>query len=179
MEHLTEIKEAKKNKLIEHLSEQYSQNKISLEEYERLIEYCNKIETDKELILLEKIIEENNIANNENTGIEKINIGKTKKAISILSDVNITINEDDFMNNKITIEVFSVMGSIKINVPEGIKIINNVTPILSDIKIKGNMKTKNNKIIIINGISIMGDIKIITNTNIQNKFISSFFDIFT
>jgi hypothetical protein len=167
MERLTERKEARKNKLIEHLSEQYSQNRISLEEYERLIEYCTKIETDKELILLEKIIEENNIINNENinsenTGMEKINIGKIKKAISILSDVNITINEDDFINNKMTIKVFSVMGSIKINVPERIKIINNVTPILSDIKIKGNMETKNDKRIIINGISIMGDIKIIT-----------------
>ncbi|MDR1247798.1 MAG: hypothetical protein LBK63_00705 [Treponema sp.] len=47
--------EDKKEKITEALSKQYALNKIFLEEYERLIEYAHKIETEKiHLRLLEK-----------------------------------------------------------------------------------------------------------------------------
>jgi hypothetical protein len=46
-----------KENLVKMLSEQYSQNIINMEEYERMLEYINKIETKKEI----NIIENNNI----------------------------------------------------------------------------------------------------------------------
>ena len=57
METAVEIKETRKNQIIEKLSTYYSLNYMSLEEYERLIAYSNNIETDKELDILENIIE--------------------------------------------------------------------------------------------------------------------------
>jgi hypothetical protein len=56
-----------KDKLTQKLSEQYSQNTINMEEYERILEYINKIETGKEISIIKKIIQENNINNNELT----------------------------------------------------------------------------------------------------------------
>jgi hypothetical protein len=44
-----------KDKLAKNLSEQYSHNIISMEEYERILEYINKIETKKEASIIEKI----------------------------------------------------------------------------------------------------------------------------
>jgi len=49
--------EERKEKLTEKLSTQYSLNRISIDEYERLIKYSQNIETDKELTILEKLIE--------------------------------------------------------------------------------------------------------------------------
>jgi hypothetical protein len=41
-----------KDKLTQKLSEQYSQNIINMEEYERILEYINKIETGKEINII-------------------------------------------------------------------------------------------------------------------------------
>jgi len=49
--------EDRKEKLVDKLSTSFSLNKISLEEYERLIKYSQNIETDKELQILENLIE--------------------------------------------------------------------------------------------------------------------------
>jgi len=57
MGQLTVTAEERKEKLTEKLSTQYSLNKISIDEYERLIKYSQNIETDKELTILEKLIE--------------------------------------------------------------------------------------------------------------------------
>jgi len=56
-----------KDKLTQVLSEQYSQNIINMEEYERILEYINKIETGKEISIIQKIIQENNVNDNEIT----------------------------------------------------------------------------------------------------------------
>jgi hypothetical protein len=56
MNDITKTIEDRKEKITEELSRQYSLNKISMEEYERLIEYSHKIETEKELMILEKIV---------------------------------------------------------------------------------------------------------------------------
>jgi hypothetical protein len=80
--HMFNIDE-EKDTLAKKLSEQYSQNIISVEEYERILEYINKIETKKEINIIEKIIHENNIENNELTIIQnnEITIPKTNKNI--------------------------------------------------------------------------------------------------
>ncbi|GHV60859.1 hypothetical protein AGMMS49587_03550 [Spirochaetia bacterium] len=64
---MTDINE-KKEALIQRLSEQYAQNIISLEEYERMIAYLHKTETIKETNAIEKMAEENSITD---TDVEK------------------------------------------------------------------------------------------------------------
>jgi hypothetical protein len=57
---LREIVEERKGKAVETLSASYAKNKLPLEEYERLVEYINKIESERELIIIEKIVAEYN-----------------------------------------------------------------------------------------------------------------------
>ena len=55
---LREIIEERKEKAIETLSTSYAKNRMPLEEYERLVEYINKIESERELVVVEKIVAE-------------------------------------------------------------------------------------------------------------------------
>jgi len=57
---LREIVEERKGKAIETLSDSYAKNRLPLEEYERLVEYINKIESERELVVVEKIVAEYN-----------------------------------------------------------------------------------------------------------------------
>jgi hypothetical protein len=62
-----------KEKLTRELAEQYSQNIITVEEYEHLLEYINKIETVKSLNRIEKIIGKNGNCNrNDEIRIHKL-----------------------------------------------------------------------------------------------------------
>ena len=53
---LREIIEERKDKAIGKLSDCYAKNRLPLEEYERLVEYINKIESERELAVVEKIV---------------------------------------------------------------------------------------------------------------------------
>ena len=55
---LREIIEERKTKAIETLTVSYAKNRLPLEEYERLVEYINKIESERELAVVEKITAE-------------------------------------------------------------------------------------------------------------------------
>ena len=55
---LKEIVEERKGKAVESLSDSFAKNKLPLEEYERLVEYINKIESERELVVVEKIVAE-------------------------------------------------------------------------------------------------------------------------
>jgi hypothetical protein len=50
--------EERKDKAIENLSTSYAKDRLPLEEYERLVEYINKIESERELMVIEKIVAE-------------------------------------------------------------------------------------------------------------------------
>jgi len=153
-----EIIEDKKNKLVERLSSEYSQNNISLEEYERLIEYCHKIETDKELNILEKIIEENNAIPKNNGQINSCNnnardyctILSSRKItgllmsgniVNILGETKIYLNEEDLVEYETALNILVILGEIKIYVPENVDVICNAFPILGDMSIRENQIT--------------------------------------
>ena len=55
---LKEIVDERKEKVIENLSSSYAKNRLPLEEYERLVEYIQKIESERELVVVEKIVAE-------------------------------------------------------------------------------------------------------------------------
>jgi hypothetical protein len=55
---LREIIEERKGKAVDTLSSCYAKNRLPLEEYERLVEYINKIESERERAIVEKIVTE-------------------------------------------------------------------------------------------------------------------------
>jgi len=180
METKFEIIEDKKSKIIDRLSSEYSHNNISLEEYERLIEYCHKIETDKELVILEKIIEGNNsvpknseqIKSYDNDAGNYSTILSSRKItgslmsgnfVNILGETKIYLNEEDLIENETVLNVFVVLGEIKIFVPENVDVICNVFPILGDASVRENSRNiGNNKKLRVTGNVILGEIKIKT-----------------
>jgi hypothetical protein len=142
-----------KNKLALELSEQYSRSMINMEEYERILEYINKIETGREIAILQKIIRENN-ANNELTiAAVEVTIPKTnEKHLSMFSwrTTNIRplnsyggsffsifgtnqIIVDKLPKGRTVINVNSIFGLTEIIVPNNIRITNKIAPIFSGI----------------------------------------------
>jgi len=169
--------EEKKNRITEKLSSQYSLSRISLDEYERLIEYSQKIETEKELRILEKIVDENNAPEMkyQKTTIpdyvekDHYTVLSSKKTTgpvtsgtitNILGDHKFYIDEDDLIEDETVFEMSVLLGSVIFYVPDNVSIINKAIPILSDIKINNNLKNKGyGKRIVIRGSVILGDIK--------------------
>jgi hypothetical protein len=175
--------EDRKEKITEELSRQYSLNKISLDEYERLIEYANKIESEKELMILEKIASESNITTAyKDTGREKLNNGVVRndytilasrktpgsminevngKFISILGDTHIIVRDDDLIGDESFVDVLVVLGEIVIHVPENITVINKAVPVLGGVFEDGkNRQNNQDKKLTITGKIILGNITI-------------------
>ena len=138
-----------KEKLFDKLSEQYSKNIINIEEYERIVEYVNKLETNSELIIIEKIIDENNQKNNDvtiphnknyekhlavfswkSTNLKSYN-GNGGKYLSLFGTNRIII--DNLPKGKTVINVDSIFGLTEIVLPKNIKILNNIVPVFSGI----------------------------------------------
>ena len=77
---LREIIEERKDKAIEELSSSYAKNSLPLEEYERLVEYINKIESERELIVVEKIVAEYRDSNESDRESGKLDNGRSDKS---------------------------------------------------------------------------------------------------
>ena len=150
------VDEEKEN-LIRKLSDQYSQNIINMEEYERILEYINKIETKKEINIVEKIIQENSINTNEIPAVQNnepmipqhntnekhlsifswrtINIkpvnGNGGKYVSLFGTERIIA--DNLPKGKTVINVSSIFGLTEIFVSKNIRVINKIVPVFSGI----------------------------------------------
>ena len=144
-----------KDILVKKLSEQYSQNILNMEEYERILEYINKTETRKEINIIEKIIQENSMENNELTIIQKNEImipksnerhlsmfswrstniksvnGNGGKFVSLFGTNRIIV--DNLPKGRTVLNVNSVFGLTEIIVSKNIKIINKTVPVFSGI----------------------------------------------
>jgi hypothetical protein len=145
----------KKENLTQRLSEQYSQNIINIDEYERLLEYINKVETAKEINVIEKIIEENNFENNksmENKNNETVLLKENDNHLSIFSSQTSKVKSingnggkyisvfgtdkiivDNLPEGRTIIDVSSIFALIEIIVPQDIKVTNKTVPIFSGI----------------------------------------------
>jgi hypothetical protein len=139
-----------KDKLTTELSEQYAQNIVSMEEYERIVEYINKIETIKEINIAAKIIQENkNKENNELTvsepkgGARHLSLfswrssmvkpvnGNAGNYFSIMGANRIII--DELPKGKTVLQVNSILGLTEIIVSKKIKVIIKAAPVLAGI----------------------------------------------
>jgi hypothetical protein len=65
MSHIDEVRDT----LAQKLSEQYAQNILDLEEYERILQYLQSIETKKEIAIIESIIQRNGLIGDQNDEI--------------------------------------------------------------------------------------------------------------
>jgi len=180
--------EDRKEKLADKLSTQYSLNNISLDEYERLIKYSQNLETDKELAILEKIIDGydrpavNNYSNESQPNFKSsyfsgdispqnhftlLSSRSTSgpltmgNYVSILSNHKIIINEEDLINNETTLNFLVVLGEVVIYVPENVNVISRVIPLLSEVSINNKVKNRGGrKDLVITGNVLLGEIKV-------------------
>jgi hypothetical protein len=181
--HMFNIDE-ERDKLAKALSEQYSRNIISIEEYERILEYINKIETEKEINIIGKIIRESNIENNElitiqndemmtsktkgkhlsvfswrTTNVKSIN-GNAGKFISLFGANRIIV--DNLPKGRTILNVNSVFGLTEIIVSKNVKITNKTAPVFSGIFLPNEINMENEELpeLYIVGKAIFGNITI-------------------
>ncbi|GHV69614.1 hypothetical protein AGMMS49928_12500 [Spirochaetia bacterium] len=137
--------EEEKDKLTKKLSEQYSRSSVTMEEYERLLEYINKIETKKEISIIEKIIDENNEDMVPQTAILQP-AGKHMSVFSWRASTVKSVNEryftlfgahqiivDDLPKGRTVLNVKSAFGLTEIILPKNVKITTRVRPFFSGI----------------------------------------------
>jgi predicted membrane protein len=173
-----ETLDERKNKIVEKLSSEYSLNHISLEEYERLIQYSHNIETEKEFRILEKIIEENKspqMSDNSKTALNNIEreyftVLSSRQTsgpitngnfITVLGSHQIFLKEEDLINKETVLNVTVLLGEIVISVPDNVEVINNAIPLLANVSINESAETGGTgKRLIVRGNVILGEIKI-------------------
>ena len=157
---LKEIIEERKEKAIESLSENFAKNKLPLEEYERLVEYIHKTESERELVVVEKIVAEYGGADtpeeadddyepdyphnqrHQNSGMGNMCILSTRsfsgplshgsQFISLLGSSVIKIRKADLEKRRTEINVLAILGSCEIIVESGIRITNKAIPLLGN-----------------------------------------------
>jgi len=161
------ILEERKEKAIESLSVSFAKNKLPLEEFERLVEYINKTESERELIVVEKIVaefgrertepfaeeDESHTAhaaharhhyqrNNLTVFSSRTFTGPLKSEtqfVSILGSGCIKIRKADLKKQQTVLNVVSILADCVIMVESGIRVINNAVPILGDSKISSKV----------------------------------------
>ena len=155
---LKEIIEERKNRAVETLSVSYAKNRLPLEEYERLVEYINKIESERELVIVEKIVAEyeekpayheqkketDNTHSSNNYQNSDVNLaifstrnftGPVKTGmqfISILGSQQIKLRKKDLTGSKTYLEIVTILGDTTIYVESGIRAVNRSVPVLAN-----------------------------------------------
>jgi hypothetical protein len=144
-----------KERLTVKLSEQYSRNDINMEEYERILDYINKIETNKEINIIDKIIHENEVKNNDlatvqnnkvfmqknddehlsmfswrTSNLKSVN-GNGGKYVSLFGTNRICV--DNLPKGKTVLDVNAIFGLAEILVSENIRIINKAVPVFGGV----------------------------------------------
>jgi len=155
---LKEIVEERKEKAIENLSDSFAKNKLPLEEYERLVEYIQKIESERELIVVEKMVAEYGGSETpkkpvyEDDDDEPDNyprpthqgssltvlssrtisgpVESGMQFVSLLGSEHIKIRKADLSRRKTILNVVSILGESVISVESGIGVTNRAIPVL-------------------------------------------------
>ncbi|MDR2486319.1 MAG: cell wall-active antibiotics response protein [Treponema sp.] len=152
--------EARKNQAIEALSVQFSRNAMPVEEYERLVDYINRLESEREMAVVEKIVEETALyagdipgkaaapavshpdgdiskrrkltllASRETSGEV---LCRERKFLSLLGNHTITIQSGDLPPGQTRVNIVSFLGLTTIIVPPEVKVIIEATPILGGV----------------------------------------------
>ncbi|MDR1956675.1 MAG: hypothetical protein LBQ30_07465 [Treponema sp.] len=141
--------EKEKDALIKQLSDRYAQNGIGIDEYERLVEYINKIETTNELTRAEKLLQEPHAIPSKAQGNTHAAVfswssshlnpvrGRQEKYLSIFGANRIML--DQIPPGKTVLQVSALCGLTEIIVSQPIKIINHIVPVCSGVFIPPNL----------------------------------------
>jgi len=171
---LTSIDE-EKDKLTTILSEEYSKNIITIKEYEHILEYINKIETEREIVIVKKIIQEysekkdnlellsydsrKNIFSHKSSYMKSVN-GNGGKYTNIFGSDRIIV--ENLPKGKTVLHVECIFGLTEIMVPKHIKITSQISPIFSGIFVPPNEinKSENTPELYLVGRAVFGNITI-------------------
>jgi len=172
--------EEEKTRITEKLSDQYSKNIINLEEYERLLDYVNKIETSKEVAVINNAIQENNAGvDSEMPALPYDNSGKNLtvfswrttnikpkngnggKFTSVFGTNRIII--DDLPRGKTVLNIESIFGLTEIVVSQKVKIINKIVPLFSGVFIPDEINDDNDVLpeLYLLGKAVFGNVTVI------------------
>ena len=185
---LKEIVEERKEKAIENLSTSFAKNRMPLEEYERLVEYISKIESERELLVIEKMVAEYgkkseaaaDISENEDEPDQGRRNSRSNLTllssrtfsglletgssfVSILGSGCIKIRKKHLKNRQTVLNVVSILADHVIMVESGIRVTNKVVPILGDAKINHKVDKEAQAEapeLIISGTAILGDVSV-------------------
>ena len=172
-----------KERLTNILASQYSQNLISIDEYERLLDFVNTTETNKEIEYIRKIINTNETyalkekSNDENQqeNKSKINIltmlvnslrnkQNVKKIRLFSGDYELRLYDIDFIENKLIIKIKKYGGNVFIYIIKNTSVENNLKIYGGKYIEKERINISNNEIknkLIINGANYGGNIYIV------------------
>ena len=172
------------------LSDSFAKNRLPLEEYERLVEYINKIESERELALIEKIVAEH--GGSETPAYEdeddddddvrdyksyrpSVNLavlssrtfsGPLKsdaEYINVLGTSSINIRKADLRKRKTAFNVVSVLGDSTIYVESGIRVRNKTIPILGSSTVNSKVSKlaqQDDPEIVISGVALLGSVNV-------------------
>jgi hypothetical protein len=164
-----------KEKLTKALTDQYSKSNINLSDYESMVDQVTKVDSVKELRIVQKHLSENceltlyedkpdnygTIFSWRNITAKSIN-GNAGNFSCIFGGTEIKVNDLPLGNT--TLNVKAVFGLIKILVPKNIRIVNNVTPVFSGVfapNIYEHDESGDGPVLNITGESVFGNITII------------------
>ncbi|MDR0496142.1 MAG: hypothetical protein LBH42_00855 [Treponema sp.] len=185
---LKEIIEERKGKAIESLSDSFARNKLPLEEYERLVEYITKIESERELVVVEKIVSEygaeygagNDAAHDDEdepdfrpsqSGNLTILSSRTfsgplisgSQFVNILGSEHIKVRKSDLQKRQTFLDVVSILGDCVIHVESGIRVTNKAIPILGSARVNNKVSSQvrqGDPELVISGVALLADISV-------------------
>ena len=185
---LKEIIEKRKEKAIESLSDSFAENRLPLEEYERLVEYINKIESERELVLVEKLVAEHSrpeepVYDNDDdedepdfqpsrsSGNVAILSSRTfsgplksgSEFVSLLGSAYIKIRKADLAKQQTVLNIVSILGDCTISVESGIRVKNKAIPILGSSSVNNKVSKlaeSDEPELKISGIALLGNISV-------------------
>ena len=180
--------EERKNKAIETLSVQFSRNALPLEEYERLVEYINRVESERELAIIEKLVDDtvlyagkNREQDREAPSMVRDALGKTcfsllatretdgellrdnETFVSLLGTNLIDIREGDLPPGRTEIDAVSILGEVRILVPPEVSVRMNAFPVMGECRIGRGVETQRSPggpELVISGCALLGSITV-------------------
>jgi hypothetical protein len=144
-----------RDKLTKKLSEQYSQNRITMDEYERILEYIHKVETRREITIIEKIIRENNADDHAEPEDGNYKIAASKSTGTHLSMFSWRTSNLKPMNGDggNYISLFGANRILVDNLPKGTTVLKvNSLFGLTEIVISQKVKIRNNTVSVFSGV---------------------------
>ena len=185
---LKELIDERKETAIQSLSENYAKNKLPLEEYERLVEYIHKIESERELVVVERIVAEFGDGQTQDDDEDddqdyfpvhdrhknsKVSVLSSRtfqgtldtraQYLSILGSTRIKIRKSDLKKKRNKLNVLVILGDCVIMVENGIRVINHAVPILGSAGVSQNIEKQEKGAaleLVISGAALLGDISV-------------------